>query len=129
MNPSKFQNKTNGVTPRRWIRCANPALSAIYDKYLECNEDWLLNCEMLLDLESRVKDKTFREEWREMKRECKEKLAKWVKENCGVEINVNTLFDVQIKRIHEYKRQFMNALYIVHRYLELKEMSEEEKKK
>ena len=64
-----------------------------------------------------------------MKLECKQKLASWVKDNCGVQIDVNSLFDVQIKRIHEYKRQFMNALYIVHRYLNLKEMNSEEKSK
>jgi len=57
MNPNKFQNKTNGVTPRRWIKCANPGLSNLYNKYLKANDEWLLNCEMLLDLETKVNDK------------------------------------------------------------------------
>lgn len=127
MNPKKFQNKTNGVTPRRWIKCCNPFLSAIYEKHLG-NNDWVNELEKVKVLKAKAEDKAFQEEWIKMKLECKRRLVKWVKKECGVLIPENSLFDIMVKRLHEYKRQLMNTLYIIHRYLEIKATPAEERK-
>ena len=125
--PEKFLNVTNGVTPRRWIRCCNPALAQIFNKHVR-NSEWISDMELLSTIENKLSDKDFLEEWISMKASCKSKLVAWVKRECGQEIDPNSLFDIQVKRIHEYKRQFMNALYMIHLYLKIKESSPEEKK-
>jgi len=120
--PGKIVNMTNGVTPRRWIHCANPALSAIFTKYLG-SQDWLTDLTKTKGMLKYKDDPKLHEEWTEMKRGCKEKLAAWLKEKIDLDVDVDALFDIQIKRIHEYKRQLMNILYVIHRYQMLKHMS------
>ena len=126
--PKKFQNKTNGVTPRRWIACANPELADLYTKHLG-NRDWLINLEFTKQLVGKENDPEFRKAWSEIKLRNKKKLAQWVYKNTGLIISENSLFDVMVKRMHEYKRQLMNVLYVIHRYLQLKEASPSERAK
>jgi len=126
--PKKFQNKTNGVTPRRWIACANPELAQLYTETLG-TRDWLANLEFVKQLNGKEKDAEFRKAWYEIKQKNKRRLAKWVHKNTGITINENSLFDVMVKRMHEYKRQLMNVLYVIHRYLQLKDASPLERSK
>ena len=128
MNPKKFQNKTNGVTPRRWIRCCNPELAALYTKYIG-NDDWIRDLDKIRDLMKHINNKEFVKEFMTIKLENKKRLARWIRKECGISVNENSLFDVMVKRIHEYKRQLMNALYIAHKYLLIKEAKPEERKK
>jgi starch phosphorylase len=133
--PNKFTNVTNGVTPRRWVHCAFPELSALLTKYME-GDDWLGELNLLESLPDKLKDNGEYEEFLTKLSECKYqaklRLANRLKEHHGIDISGHTdgyLFDVMVKRIHEYKRQFMNALYCIHRYLTIKSMSPEEKNK
>lgn len=119
--PKKFQNKTNGVTPRRWIHCANRKLSDLFSRRIG-DYSWLTDMTQLTDLEPMSEDADFQAEWRSIKQENKEKLAAWVKEKTGIIIPTDALYDIMCKRIHEYKRQHLFALYIVHRYLTIKDM-------
>ncbi|KAE8719413.1 Alpha-1,4 glucan phosphorylase L isozyme [Hibiscus syriacus] len=123
--PEKFQNKTNGVAPRRWIRFCNPDLSKIITKWTG-SEDWVLRTD-----ENRPQfadNKDLQSEWREAKRRNKVKVASFLREKTGYSVNPDSMFDVQIKRIHEYKRQLLNIIGIVYRYKKMKEMSHEERK-
>ena len=128
MYPNKFQNKTNGVTPRRWIACANPELGKLYTEMLEC-DSWLTNLELVKNLSSKATEQEFQDRWYQIKLDNKKKLVHWVGKYCKITIDENSLFDIMVKRIHEYKRQLMNALYIIHRYLTLKNSTPEERKK
>lgn len=128
MNPKKFQNKTNGVTPRRWIRCCNPGLAEIYNKYIGSDE-WIRDMTKLKVLETKAMDPELQKQWVRVKLQNKQKLADWVFANCGVKVDIHSIFDVMVKRLHEYKRQFMNALWLAHRYIQLKEAKPEERKK
>jgi len=128
MWPEKFQNKTNGVTHRRWIACANPGLAEIYTKSLGTKE-WLKNMELIKGLLDKLEDEEFRYYWNEVKQKNKKRLAEWVKEATGVVLREDSMFDIMVKRIHEYKRQLLNAFYVIWRYLKLKEMPPEERKK
>ncbi|CAD8163335.1 unnamed protein product [Paramecium octaurelia] len=128
MHPNKFQNKTNGVTPRRWVRCANPALAALYDRVLG-SDKWVLDMEQLKQLESHVSDPQFVRDFQMIKMENKERFVHWIRKTCQVDLNIDSLFDIQVKRIHEYKRQLMNILYVIYRYLIIKESSPEERKR
>lgn len=112
--PERFTNVTNGITPRRWIGVANPQLSALFDKYI--GTDWRKDLDYLTQLKQYVTEPELKQAVAKIKRENKEKLAAYVKRELGVEISPNALFDVQVKRIHEYKRQMMNVLHIVARY-------------
>ncbi|KAJ4827867.1 species-specific tRNA processing [Turnera subulata] len=125
--PEKFQNKTNGVTPRRWIRFCNPDLSQIITKWTG-TEDWVLNTEKLVLLRKFADNEGLQSEWREAKRRNKMKVAAFLQEKTGYIVNPDAMFDVQIKRIHEYKRQLLNILGIVYRYKKMKELSPEERK-
>lgn len=131
--PGKFINVTNGVTPRRWIHCAFRELSDLITEYYG-NQDWLAELSLLDELPSKL-DRNgqlpeFLSRLKAAKISAKKRLANWVKENCKVEIDhENFFFDVMVKRIHEYKRQFMNALYCVHRYLTIKSLPFHEKEK
>jgi len=118
----KIVNMTNGVTPRRWIHCANPALSAIFTKYLG-NHKWLTDMTQLKGMLKFKEDAKLHAEWMEMKRIAKAKLAAWLMDKMDLEIDQDALIDIQIKRIHEYKRQLMNILFVIHRYQELKRKS------
>lgn len=118
---------TNGVTTRRWVVCANPLLSDLYTQNLKSDE-WIMDMSLLRKLEPLAADPDFQSKWRAIKLHNKRRLAEWVHHNCNVTINENSMFDIQVKRIHEYKRQFMNILYVIYRYLSIKEMSPEERK-
>ncbi|XP_019195371.1 PREDICTED: LOW QUALITY PROTEIN: alpha-1,4 glucan phosphorylase L isozyme, chloroplastic/amyloplastic-like [Ipomoea nil] len=124
--PEKFQNKTNGVTPRRWIRFCNPALSNIITKWIG-TEDWVLNTEKLAELRKFADNEDLQKEWRAAKRSNKVKVASFLKETTGYSVSPNAMFDIQVKRIHEYKRQLLNILGIVYRYKQMKEMSAAER--
>ncbi|KAK6588034.1 glycogen phosphorylase 1 [Cryptosporidium xiaoi] len=124
----KFINVTNGVTPRRWVNCANPKLSHLISSWLG-SDSWLTNFDMIRSLQNNIDDKNLQKEWDEVKQSNKERLAKWVEINTGYKVNTSMLFDIQVKRIHEYKRQLLNIFYIIHRYLTLKHISHEERKK
>ncbi|KAM5581260.1 alpha-1,4 glucan phosphorylase L isozyme, chloroplastic/amyloplastic [Rosa sericea] len=125
--PKKFQNKTNGVTPRRWIRFCNPDLSNILTKWIG-TEDWVLNTEKLAELRQFADDEDLQTQWRQAKRSNKLKVASFIKEKTGFSVNPDAMFDIQVKRIHEYKRQLMNILGIVYRYKKMKEMSASQRK-
>ena len=118
--PEKFQNKTNGITPRRWIKLANPELSALITELLG-SEDWVRDLSKLKELEKYADDKAVLDKYMNIKRTKKEQLAAYIKENEGVEIDPDSIFDIQIKRLHEYKRQLLNALYILDLYYRLKD--------
>lgn len=124
----KFTNVTNGITPRRWLHQANPRLSELIASKVG-SYDFLKDLTLLNKLEEFVDDKAFRKEWAEIKYANKVRLAKYIKSTTGVTVNPSSLFDVQVKRIHEYKRQQLNIFGVIARYLKLKGMSPEEKKK
>ncbi|CRK42186.1 hypothetical protein BN1723_016020, partial [Verticillium longisporum] len=126
--PDKFTNVTNAITPRRWLHQANPRLSDLIAARTGSNE-YLKDLTQLNKLEQFVNDKEFRKEWAEIKYANKVRLAKYIKSTTGVSVNPAALFDVQVKRIHEYKRQQMNIFGVIHRYLTLKAMTPEERKK
>lgn len=119
--PNKFTNKTNGVTPRRWIHCCNRELSDLYAIKLG-GYGWLTDLYALRDLDPYTNDQEFMESWRAIKLNNKMRLAAWVKKECNIEIPTDALYDIQVKRIHEYKRQLMFAMYMIYRYLKLKKM-------
>jgi starch phosphorylase len=119
--PGKFQNKTNGVTPRRFIGVANRPLAALLDEVV--GGDWLRNLDRLRELEPHADDAEFRARWREVKRLAKQRLAKYIAhtDQSQPPLDEDSLFDVQVKRIHEYKRQHLSILHIVHLYHSLKQ--------
>ncbi|CAL0317173.1 unnamed protein product [Lupinus luteus] len=125
--PDKFQNKTNGVTPRRWIRFCNPSLSKIITEWIG-TEDWVLNTEKLAELRKFVDNENLQVQWSEAKRNNKIKVAAFLKEKTGYSVSPDAMFDIQVKRIHEYKRQLLNVLGIVYRYKKMKELSAAERK-
>ncbi|KAG0071763.1 Non-essential glycogen phosphorylase [Linnemannia elongata] len=122
----KFINKTNGVTPRRWLHQSNPQLSALITETLG-SDKWLKDLSLLKGLAAKTGDAAFRKKWMAIKRANKVRLAELIKERCGVEVSPDALFDVQVKRIHEYKRQFMNILSVIHRYRTIKSMTAAQK--
>ncbi len=116
--PGKFQNKTNGITPRRWLLDCNPRLSDLITRRLG-SRDWVRNLDLLRGLERFGNDSAFQEEFMAIKRANKVDLAAVIKKDCGVEVSPDALFDVQIKRLHEYKRQHLNLLHILTLYRRL----------
>ena len=120
--PERFQNKTNGITQRRWLALCNPELSALITRLLG-NESWIKNLDELKALEKYADDENILKEFIEIKNKKKSDLAKFIKEHDGVQINSNSIFDIQIKRLHEYKRQLLNALSILYIYFGIKDGS------
>jgi starch phosphorylase len=118
MSPMKFSNKTNGVTPRRWMVLCNPNLTALITQKI--GDGWIRNLHELRALEDFVDDKAFRDEWRRVKLDNKKKLASRIEATTGIVVDPDTLFDIQAKRIHEYKRQHLNLLYIISLYVRIK---------
>ncbi len=114
--PRKFNNKTNGVTPRRWIAHANPGMSALISRQI--GDGWVADLSQLEKLKPLAESghEAFHAEWRAVKRANKVRLAELVKAECGVVFNPDALFDIQVKRIHEYKRQLLNVLHVVYMY-------------
>jgi starch phosphorylase len=121
--PKRFNNKTNGVTPRRWVLKANPNLAGLISGAI--GDAWITDLDRLRELEPFAEDAAFRSEFLKIKRANKERLARVIKETTSIAVDPNTLFDVQIKRIHEYKRQLLNVLHILNEYLCLVEDGEQ----
>lgn len=120
LSPEKFFNVTNGVTPRRWIVLSNPGLADLITRKIGAG--WIKNLDELRHLETFIDDANFREEWRQVKRSNKQRLADIILKRTGIQVNPDTMFDVQVKRIHEYKRQHLNVLHIITAYKRLKEI-------
>src|ERR1700722_19122136 len=118
MFPERFNNKTNGVTPRRWLRLSNPSLARIITEAI--GDGWITDLNQLQKLKPLADDEKFRNAFLQAKHEAKERFAGWLKTTTGQEVDPNTIFDCQIKRIHEYKRQLLNALRIVVLYNRLR---------
>ncbi|MDB5050648.1 MAG: glycogen/starch/alpha-glucan phosphorylase [Fibrobacteres bacterium] len=118
LSPNKFNNKTNGITPRRWLKKANKGLSALISEKI--GDGWVKDFSLIKKLEPFADDPAFIKRWQQIKLENKKRLAEYVGNSKDVEINPNTMFDVQIKRIHEYKRQLLSVLHIIHLYNEVK---------
>src|SRR5271169_3137103 len=116
--PQKFLNVTNGVTPRRWLALSNPELSQLITSKI--GKGWITNEQLLRKLEPFADDPSFRKKWREVKQTRKKELAAWIKDCAGAVVDPGTLFDVQVKRIHEYKRQLLNVLYAISLYDQIK---------
>ena len=112
--PEKFNNKTNGVTPRRWLAYCNPGLSHIISEKI--GKDWVGDFAKISQLRRFYDDPQLHVTWQQAKQQNKHRLVDLVKQKCGVEFDVNMLFDVQVKRIHEYKRQLLNVLHVIHLY-------------
>jgi starch phosphorylase len=121
--PERFNNKTNGVTPRRWLHRANPLLSALITRTI--GDRWITDLDRLRELEPSASDASFQREFMAVKRANKERLARVIAETTGVTVDPHSLFDVQIKRIHEYKRQLLLVMHVVHEYLRLVEEGQE----
>ncbi len=121
--PKKFNNKTNGITQRRWLLKANPRLSSLLMEKL--GEGWVMDLYKLEKLNTFKNDKSFCDRWMDIKKQNKESLARYISSSMNINIDPGSIFDVQIKRIHEYKRQMLFAFYIISQYLRLKENPKE----
>ena len=118
MFPEKFNNKTNGITQRRFLAHANPLLSDWVTKHV--GKEWITNLSKVSGLIPLAKDPKAQEEFMEIKHQNKVRLAKYIKEHNGIDVDPNSIFDVQVKRLHEYKRQLMNILHVMYLYNQLK---------
>jgi starch phosphorylase len=119
MFPDRFSNKTNGVTPRRWLLLSNPSLSQIITDAI--GDDWITDLSQLWRLKTLADDPNFCSAFRKAKRQAKVQFSDWLKSSSGIAVDPDTIFDAQIKRIHEYKRQLLNALRVVVVYNRLRE--------
>jgi starch phosphorylase len=116
--PERFNNKTNGITPRRWLADCNPGLSALVTEAI--GDGWVTDLGKLSGLRAFVDDRGFRERWRAVKQENKQRLLAFKQQELGLEVDPLAMFDVQVKRIHEYKRQLLNILHVIHLYDRIK---------
>ncbi|WP_096087466.1 glycogen/starch/alpha-glucan phosphorylase [Agaribacterium haliotis] len=112
--PEKFNNKTNGVTPRRWLAHCNPGLKQLIDSCI--GKEWVCELDRLEHLKNYADDAAFQQQWMDVKQDNKRRLAALVKDKCGVDFDEHFIFDIQVKRIHEYKRQLLNVLHVIHLY-------------
>ena len=131
--PNKFTNVTNGVTPRRWVHCEFPELSALLTEYNNGKNEWLAELDLLEDVLDKVQKEgklnEFIDKFKAAKLKAKLRLKEFVKTHCHIDIDETFMFDIMVKRIHEYKRQFMNCLYCIRRYLDIKKMSPGDREK
>ncbi len=118
LTPEKFLNVTNGVTPRRWMALSNPELTTLINGKI--GQEWLTHGPALKQLEPFAEDESFRKEWRAVKQLRKQELAAWIKHRTRMIVDPSTLFDMQVKRIHEYKRQLLNILFVISLYNKIK---------
>jgi glycogen phosphorylase len=118
--PHKFNNKTNGVTPRRWLAACNPELASLITETI--GDGWITDLSQLKKLEPYAEDAQFRQRWHAIKQAAKQRLIDYKKQkhNTIIHLSVDALFDVQVKRIHEYKRQLLNVLHVIHLYNRIK---------
>ncbi|MEW8031972.1 MAG: glycogen/starch/alpha-glucan phosphorylase [Candidatus Thiodiazotropha endolucinida] len=116
--PQRFNNKTNGVTPRRWLAACNPGLRRLLDETV--GNGWISDLPALEQLVTHAENASFQRKWQQVKRENKQRLADLVKIDCNVSFDCDAMFDVQVKRIHEYKRQLLNILHVIHLYNRIK---------
>lgn len=116
--PEKFNNKTNGITPRRWLAVCNPELAALITATI--GDEWIYDLEHLQKLAPYAKDEKFRNRWIAIKQNNKQRLIDYCQQNLDVAISADALFDIQVKRIHEYKRQLLNVLHVIHLYNRIK---------
>lgn len=119
LTPEKFSNKTNGVTPRRWMVLSNPGLTRLITERI--GEDWVKHLDQLRRLEALAEDRDFAAQWRSMKHENKERLAEYISDRVGVTVDPHSLFSILVKRIHEYKRQHLCVLNVITLYQMLKD--------
>ncbi len=116
--PEKFTNVTNGATPRRWMVLSNPEMTRLISDKI--GDGWITNLHQLKEIEKFINDPSFLDDWRVIKQKCKERLALAIRQRTGVFVDPGSLFDVQVKRIHEYKRQHLNILHIITLYQQIK---------
>jgi len=117
--PEKFQNKTNGITPRLWLHTCNPQLASLISEYI--GTGWITNLEEIKQIEQYISDPDFRTSFAEMKDINKSHLSRYIYRETGIRVQVNSLFDAQIKRLHEYKRQLLNVMGTIARYFRIKD--------
>ncbi len=110
--PNRLNNKTNGVTQRRWLKSCNPPLSTLISDHI--GTQWITDLNQLEKLKPLADDATFRKSWQAVKKANKLKVAALVRQNCGIDLYLDAIFDVQVKRMHEYKRQLLNVLHVIH---------------
>lgn len=115
--PNKFNSKTNGITPRRWLLQCNPQLAELISSHI--GKGWITDLRKIRDIEPLVEDEQFRSTWKKVKLENKARLASYIEDTCGIVVQPDSMFDVQVKRIHEYKRQLLNALHVIYFYQRL----------
>ena len=118
MFPERFNNKTNGITQRRFLLHANPLLADSVTAHV--GDDWITDLPQISRLKVYADDKKAQQEFMNIKYQNKIRLAKYIKEHNGIDVDPRSIFDVQVKRLHEYKRQQMNVLYIIYQYLQIK---------
>jgi len=117
--PGKFNNKTNGITPRRWLLGCNPGLSALITSRI--GDGWVTDLDLLENLAPLAGDPRLQSDWRKVKRDNKVRLAAHIAKTCGIGVDPDSIFDVHVKRLHEYKRQLLNILHVLKLYLDIKE--------
>jgi len=117
MYPERFNNKTNGITPRRWLLKCNPGLAALISEHI--SEGWITDLDRIREIEPIADEPEFRARWREVKLANKQRLAAHIEKHCAIKVDPASLFDVQVKRIHEYKRQMLNILHVICLYQRL----------
>jgi len=126
--PEKFLNMTNGVTPRRWLYCCNPGLSKLISETIGNEDDWVTDMKMIEELIASAQDAKFVKKFMQVKLDCKKELQHYIMKTQGIHIRTDAMYDVLVKRIHEYKRQLMNILYVIHRYMNIVGMNDAQKR-